>query len=70
MAGAGLAGLTVAALLSHSEHRSRLNVRVIDAGERPRFDSASEVALRVSAVASGASRLYAELVVWNRLARS
>jgi 2-octaprenylphenol hydroxylase len=70
VAGAGLAGLTVAALLAHGEHGSRLNIRVTDAGERPRFDPASEVALRVSAIASGSSHLYAELGVWNRLARS
>ncbi len=67
IAGGGMVGLTVAAILASSEHRDRLNIRVIDAGERPRFDAASDLALRVSAIANGSSRLYATLGVWDRV---
>jgi 2-octaprenylphenol hydroxylase len=65
IAGAGIAGLTLAALLAKGEHADRLNVRLIDAGERPRFDAGADVALRVSAIAAGSSRLYAMLGAWD-----
>lgn len=65
IAGSGIAGLTLAALLSREGRAGRLNVRVVDAGERPRFDPQSGVALRVSAIAAGSARLYAELGAWN-----
>jgi 2-octaprenylphenol hydroxylase len=64
IAGSGIAGLTLAALLSGEEQANRLNVRVIDAGQRPRFDPQSDVALRVSAIAAGSARLYARIGAW------
>lgn len=67
IAGAGMIGLTVAALLARSEQSGRLNIRVIDAGERPRFDANSDVSLRVSAIANGSSRLYSTLGVWDKI---
>lgn len=67
IAGAGMVGLTVAALLARSEQSRQLNIRVIDAGERPRFDVRSDVSLRVSAIANGSSRLYSDLGVWDRI---
>ena len=51
--GAGITGLAVAALLAQSRHRQRLNITVADAGPRPAFDAKSDVALRVSAIATG-----------------
>ena len=67
IAGGGTIGLTAAALLARSGQQERLNVRVIDAGERPRFDAAADVSLRVSAIASGSSHLYACLGVWDKV---
>ena len=68
VAGAGIAGLTVAALLAKGEQGNRLGIRLIDSGARPRFDSADDIALRVSAIAAGSSRLYASLGAWNAVA--
>jgi len=65
IAGSGIAGLTLAALLSRDERTERLNVRLIDAGERPHFDAEADVALRVSAIAAGSARLYDALGAWN-----
>lgn len=67
IAGAGITGLTLAALLGHGTAGSRLRVRVVDAGERPRFDAADDVALRVSAIAAGSVRLFRTLEVWPRV---
>jgi 2-polyprenylphenol 6-hydroxylase len=64
IAGSGIAGLTAAALLANGPHRDRLNIRVVDAGPRPGFDAAADVALRVSAIAAGSVRLYASLGAW------
>lgn len=68
IAGGGMIGLTVAAMLARSGLADRLVLRVVDAGERPRFDRGSDVSLRVSAIASGSSRLYVSLGVWERVA--
>ncbi|HEX7718962.1 MAG TPA: FAD-dependent monooxygenase, partial [Woeseiaceae bacterium] len=68
IAGAGMAGLTVAALLAKSEQRHRMTVRVIDAGMRPQFDLGDDLALRVSAVAAGSSSVYQALGAWETIA--
>ncbi|MEX2125536.1 MAG: UbiH/UbiF/VisC/COQ6 family ubiquinone biosynthesis hydroxylase [Woeseia sp.] len=68
IAGAGIAGLTAAALLARSGQGDRFNICVIDAGTRPRFDTDNDVALRVSAIAAGSSRLYSKLGAWDRVA--
>jgi 2-octaprenylphenol hydroxylase len=68
IAGAGIAGLTAAALLAKGEQAGRLRIRIIDAGTRPRFDGEDEIALRVSAIAAGSARLYASLGVWDAIA--
>jgi len=68
IAGAGITGLTAAALLARGEHAQRLRIRIIDAGTRPRFDSADDIALRVSAIAAGSARLYASLGAWDSVA--
>lgn len=65
IAGSGIAGLTAAALLATGRLRERLNIRVIDAGARPVFDAAADVALRVSAIAEGSVRLYRSLGAWE-----
>jgi 2-octaprenylphenol hydroxylase len=68
IAGSGITGLTAAALLATGQFRDRLNIRVIDSGERPVFDAAADVALRVSAIAAGSVRLYASLGAWEAVA--
>ncbi len=56
--GAGITGLTVAALLAHSKNAERLRVKIVDAGKRPAFDLSEDVSLRVSAIASGSSDIF------------
>src|SRR5690606_17690569 len=65
--GAGITGLTLAALLARSTVRERLAIAVADAGERPRFDPAADVGLRVSAIAAGSVRLLESLGVWRQV---
>ena len=63
--GAGITGLTVAALLAHSKNAERLRVKIVDAGKRPAFDLSEDVSLRVSAIASGSSQIFASIGVWQ-----
>ena len=65
VAGAGIVGLTIAALLGKSGQRDRFSIRVVDAGERPRFDAQEDIALRVSAISEGSSRLISSLGAWD-----
>jgi 2-polyprenylphenol 6-hydroxylase len=67
IAGAGVVGLTVAALLARGAHGSRFNIRVLDPGERPQFDEAQDVDVRVSAVSAGSVRLLASVGAWERV---
>lgn len=67
IAGAGMVGLTAAALLATNGQRHRMNLRVIDAGVRPRFDPDAEVALRVSALSAGSAAIFGNLQVWDRI---
>jgi 2-octaprenylphenol hydroxylase len=68
VAGAGMVGLTVAALLARSRHGNALDITVCDAGTRPAYDADDDVGLRVSAVSLGSSRLLEGLDVWRRVA--
>lgn len=63
--GAGITGLTVAALLAQSRHRDRLNITVVDAGPRPVHDPSGDVALRVSAIATGSAQLLGSIGAWQ-----
>ena len=65
--GAGITGLTVAALLVHSKNAERLRVKIVDAGKRPAFDLSEDVSLRVSAIASGSSDIFASIGVWQSI---
>ena len=67
VAGAGITGLTLAALLAGAEQRQRLRIRVVDARPRPRFDAQDELSLRVSAISAGSMRLFETLGVWERV---
>lgn len=67
VAGGGMTGLTVAALLARSAQRERLHIRVVDARPRPRFEREAGVSLRVSAIAAGSMRLFESLGAWERV---
>jgi len=65
--GAGITGLTVAALLAQSKHTGQMRVTIVDAGKRPTFDRSDDVSLRVSAIASGSADIFASIDVWQNI---
>ena len=67
VAGAGMTGLTAAALLSRSEHRERLRITVVDAGSRPRHSAEDPVDLRVSAISTGSAALLDSIGAWETI---
>ncbi|HLT90526.1 MAG TPA: UbiH/UbiF/VisC/COQ6 family ubiquinone biosynthesis hydroxylase [Woeseiaceae bacterium] len=67
VAGAGITGLTLAALLARGRARERLHIAVVDAGERPPFDPAGDVGLRVSAMSVGSVQVLDALGAWSRV---
>jgi 2-octaprenylphenol hydroxylase len=62
--GAGVAGLTVAALLAQSKQREQLKLTLIDASARVRYRASDDVALRVSAIATGSADLLDSIGAW------
>ena len=67
VAGAGLTGLTIAALLAQSERADALEVTVVDAASRPEHDPGDDVALRVSAIANGSAELLDNIGAWQHV---
>jgi 2-octaprenylphenol hydroxylase len=65
--GAGVTGLTVAALLAQCKYSSQLRLTVVDAAPRPVHDPESGVALRVSAIATGSARLLESVGAWQHV---
>ena len=65
--GAGMTGLTVAALLANCERSDRLRITVVDAAPRPTHSARDEVALRVSAIATGSARLLDSIDAWQHV---
>ena len=65
--GAGVTGLSVAALLAQSDHANELRIRVIDAAKRPQWQAGDDVALRVSAISCGSAELLAEIGSWSEI---
>jgi len=63
--GAGVTGLTAAALLAQSQHSDRLQITVVDAAPRPVHAVDDDVALRVSAIASGSAGLLDSIGAWS-----
>ena len=63
--GAGITGLTLAALLAKGRHASALDITVIDAAKRPRFSADDDVSLRVSAIANGSAELLDSVGAWS-----
>lgn len=67
IAGAGITGLTLAALLARGDSRGRINLTIFDAGKRPAFDVSDDVALRVSAIAPGSAKTLAAIDAWRTI---
>jgi len=65
--GAGVTGLTVAALLAQCQHGRQLRITVVDAAPRPTHDPADDVALRVSAIATGSAQLLDSIGAWQHV---
>jgi len=65
--GAGITGLTLAALLANGRQADALNITVIDAAKRPGFCANDEVALRVSAIANGSAELLDSVGAWSTI---
>lgn len=62
--GAGITGLTLAALLAGSRHAAALKITVVDAATRPVFSIDDDIALRVSAIANGSQQLLDSVGAW------
>jgi 2-octaprenylphenol hydroxylase len=65
--GGGVTGLMLAALLNRSATGEQLVVTVIDAAERPAYDPAADVGLRVSAISTGSAELLDSVGAWARV---
>jgi 2-octaprenylphenol hydroxylase len=65
--GAGVTGLTVAALLAQSQKSDRLRLTLVDAAPRPVHRSKDDVALRVSAIATGSAELLDSIGAWQHV---
>jgi 2-octaprenylphenol hydroxylase len=66
--GAGVTGLTVAALLAQGKHSRQLRITVVDAGPRPEHKHDEDIALRVSAIATGSAQLLDSIGAWTHVA--
>lgn len=65
--GAGMVGLTLAALLAGGRSAAKLRLTVLDAGRKPRFDLEDDVDLRVSAVSPGSAEILERAGVWREI---
>lgn len=65
--GAGITGLMTAVLLAKSGHADRLQITVVDAATRPDHNVDDDVALRVSAIATGSAALFDSVGAWQRV---
>lgn len=68
--GAGVTGLTVAALLAQCDHGKQLRLTVVDAAPRPEHNPDDDVALRVSAIAAGSAQLLDSVGAWQHVAET
>lgn len=62
--GAGVAGLTLAALLAQSRQREQLRLTLIDAQARVAHAADDAIGLRVSAIATGSAELLRSIGAW------
>ncbi len=68
--GGGVTGLTLAAKLQSMEHSDALRITVLDAAPRPSFSVDDEVALRVSAIATGSAEILDSVGAWHHVIES
>jgi 2-octaprenylphenol hydroxylase len=68
IAGGGVTGLMAASLLAKGPRADALDITLVDAAPRPAFEPGSEVALRVSAIASGTAQLFDSIGAWDFVA--
>jgi 2-octaprenylphenol hydroxylase len=68
IAGAGMVGLTLAALLARSGQRDHLRVSIVDAGPEPAFSFADDIGLRVSAISTGSADILRRADAWQDIA--
>lgn len=68
--GGGVTGLTLAAKLAKGPHGDSLGITLLDAAVRPRFSVDDDVALRVSAIASGSAQLLQSVGAWQHVSES
>ncbi len=62
--GAGITGLTCAALLSKGRHASKFKIKIIDANPRPIFSLKNDISLRVSAISNGSIDILNMIGAW------
>jgi len=65
IAGAGMVGLTLAALLARSGERGHFRMTIVDAGPEPAFCFADDIGLRVSAIATGSADILRRADAWQ-----
>ncbi len=66
--GGGVTGLMAATLLAKGPGADALDITLVDAAPRPAFEPDADVALRVSAIASGTARLFDSVDAWEFVA--
>ena len=64
IAGAGVVGLTLAALLARSAKRESIRLTVVDAAPEPEFTFDQDIGLRVSAISTGSSEILERAGAW------
>lgn len=65
--GGGVTGLMCAALLARGSRAQALRITLLDRGPRPVFDADADVALRVSAIATGSVGLFDAVGAWSHV---
>ncbi len=68
VAGGGVTGLMAAALLARGPCSDVLDITLVDAAARPEFSPQDDVALRVSAIATGTAALFDSIGAWDYVA--
>lgn len=66
--GGGVTGLMTAALLARGPQAGSMSITLVAAEPRPPFSSDDDVALRVSAIATGSARLFDTVGAWDLVA--
>jgi len=63
--GGGVTGLMAATLLAKGPQRELLDITLVDAAPRPVFSPGNDVALRVSAIATGTAAMFESVGAWE-----